>query len=361
MAAQEPLVKLAESISKLSQSAEGLGGIQLDVPRRSLDLYWKGAMPDAVREQITGMARADNLAINIGSAKYSKAELIKISRSVAQNRGSYPGFVFARPSVDGSGIVVGLTSVENVGRLRFPDDTKVVKSGEFVPTFSRAADTPPWWAGAVIRGSVLCSSGFAAFRDKTVGIITAKHCGPAETTYFAGALGSPSANLVIGKAEDPKHHGGVDVMDAVWINTPALASPVIYDGGVGGTEFSKHVVGKHGVYPGMLLCVSGAFTGANCGMIVRQIDQITALSEGVAVASPDDPNQVSVGTGDSGGPVFTLWNNPAEVTAAGMVIGGQNGVPCTGPGAACLNEMWFIDIPNLELFLNVSIATQPPS
>ena len=45
MAAQEPLVKLAESISKLSQSAEGLGGIQLDVPRRSFTPIGRARCP----------------------------------------------------------------------------------------------------------------------------------------------------------------------------------------------------------------------------------------------------------------------------------------------------------------------------
>ena len=160
---------------------------------------------------------------------------------------------------------MGVNFVENVGRLRFPDDTKVVKSGEFVPTFSRAADTPPWWAGAVIGGSVFAATDLLLSETKRLELSRQNTAVLRRQPILLGHWVARQRTLLLGKPKTPNITAVSDVMDAVWINTPALASPVIYDGGVGGTEFSKHVVGKHGVYPGMLLCVSGAFTGANCG------------------------------------------------------------------------------------------------
>lgn len=52
MAAQAPLVTAAEHIKKLDPTGTGLGGIRLQGDKHTLEVWWKGDPPEAVRKEI---------------------------------------------------------------------------------------------------------------------------------------------------------------------------------------------------------------------------------------------------------------------------------------------------------------------
>src|SRR5262249_54471515 len=111
MAAQAPLAAAAERIQDLDPKGVALGGIELDVEKHTLNLWWKGDPPAAVRKEIEHGQRV-GIRINLRPALYSQRELIDVARSVIVNAKEYPGIVSVGPLADGSGLEVGVTDVE---------------------------------------------------------------------------------------------------------------------------------------------------------------------------------------------------------------------------------------------------------
>jgi hypothetical protein len=52
MRAQQPLVDAAQAITALDPKRDGLGGLRLQAEKNTVELYWKGEVPDRVREEI---------------------------------------------------------------------------------------------------------------------------------------------------------------------------------------------------------------------------------------------------------------------------------------------------------------------
>jgi len=367
MAAQIPLVAVAERLRNSAGSSDSLGGIRIDVENKTVELWWKGSLGESQRA-IVEKAKRQGIKLNVGVSKYSQSELLAAIQKYLGGRPSVPKeLAYLAPRVNGSGVDVGITSEFDVRQLDLGVDTITVNASP-IEAQSRAADTPPWWGGAAISGvgtGRVCSSGFAVNwgwsiqRAAGTGLLTANHCAPGGGVVFNNGAGSP-----IGIAT-PRPTGQSVVLDSLLIVTPAGSSAAIYDGGVGTGEFAKPVVGRSSVFPGMSVCHSGAFSGVVCGLVVSTIKAQAfvgfGFSQSIAIATPTPFRRPFPVTrvGDSGGPVFTLAADPSMVNAAGVLVGSLF-LDCRPPTSVfrCQQSVAFVDLDDVIIFHNVSLMTQ---
>jgi len=319
MAAQAPLVAVAERLANLDQHGTGLAGIQLNVQQRAVVVWWKGDVPAGLRDEMARQRSDEGVSIELRPAKYSQRELKDAVQTVAANRDAYPGFTRVGPLVDGSGLEVGLTDISRAGALKFPVDTKVVLAPPIVAK-SRANDSPPWWAGGVTIAAGATesfSTGFAVYRlvwgflwIESTGILTADHCFTGGQVVFNNGVG-----VSIGTAEPTPAGPLARRTGSLYIVTNSQGRT--FDGGVGVGEFSKPVIGFVQAFPGTFVCTSGAASGAHCNISVNSINNVVvlfpigAVVEGVTLAN-ELSGSVATADGDSGGPVFTLDTNSSN-------------------------------------------------
>ncbi len=55
--AQQPLMDAATAITGLDPKRDGLGGVRLQVEQGTLEVYWKGDLPEAVKAEIQRQER----------------------------------------------------------------------------------------------------------------------------------------------------------------------------------------------------------------------------------------------------------------------------------------------------------------
>jgi hypothetical protein len=130
----------------------------------------------------------------------------------------------------------------------------------------------------------------------------------------------------------------------------------IYDGALGAPEFSKNVVGNPGYMQGALVCTSGAVMRAVCGdRIVARLswtstnafNGVSYVSHGYEVANID--SQPTSANGDSGGPVFSIFNggSSGEVLARGIIsaapTNAETRCPTSLSGHHCFNVVYAVD------------------
>lgn len=122
------------------------------------------------------------------------------------------------------------------------------------------------------------------------------------------------------------------------------------DGGVNSTT-SELIVGKTTSSRGLYICTSGSFTGTNCDIRVIDYPYIYSLRgfEQYSISGVRAwrvrSDLISVGTGDSGGPVLENAPTPRQVKAVGMISGGQSEVPCPSGtlSGKCFNTLLYVD------------------
>ncbi|MCI4066978.1 S1 family peptidase [Micromonospora sp. R77] len=355
MAAQEPLVDLATRITALDPDGKGLGGIRLRVADRAVDLWWKGDVPPEVKEEIN-RAVDGGIRVELGGSAYTQRELVDVTEALPDRWKEFPGMVDVSPAVDGSGLLVGVAKDVDTTGWDFGVPATVVRS-EQVQQTSRQNDSPPWWGGAALRTpSGSCSTGFAVVRrtlwwETSRGVLTAEHCAPGGGV----AVTDPTGEL-IGRAEPAPARR---LSDSLYV--PTRSGNRIYDGGVGVGEFSKPVVGAVGNFPGQFVCTSGAFSGVHCNIVTTRINALFFLSGGSFVSSGALGTQIdgraAAGSGDSGGPVFTLTGGFSQTRAAGLIVGGLAPVGCGQFGSGCFNQVAFVDIGFVLLATESSILT----
>jgi hypothetical protein len=364
MAAQAPLLLAAQIIKNLDPTGAGLGGIQLQVDKGTIHVWWKGRVPTAVRKVITREQRSKGIKIVLEPSQHSQRELAEAARSIMSKEIAFPGVIGAGPLVDGSGLAITVTDSSKVSSLKFPFPVHFVSRTEFVPLWGgRGADIPPNFAGAVtqaVGSGKLCSTGFS-MKKKTgwpQTILTAEHCSCGGDIDFNNGAGNR-----MGHAEPAR--GKELYTDSLLIDTLA-AAPATYDGGVGAGEFAKSVVGVQSNFVGMFICTSGSATGVHCNIMIDQVNQefkfgicttTQPFTEGVSFAH-EVSGAVATGTGDSGGPVFTLAKDPSTVNAAGMMFGGFNPTNCQKFGTTCFNGVVFNDIDSLQAAYNAGVIVK---
>jgi len=384
MQRQDVLLRAAERIrGKAAGGADtGLSGITIDPDKGALQLFWRGALPAAVSEAVSG-ARAQGVAVSVRQAPYTERQLLaEIDRMAAANAAAAKGSRYdlqLAPKPDGSGIWAGVSglaagaSATVARRLAAALGTPVALEVEAAGTFAfshRWYDTTPYWGGAYIeRGATACSDAFGVTGNNGAAtyLLTAAHCG--EGTWQSGGVSDPSipgsvfhvtygSTIPAGRA--PQH-------DAQLILTPGGAGNGVYWGAsinpptslgsnsgvtIGSTE--NNVVGA-------FVCNSGSYSGTICNIRIELakvtfsfdqpengVQHMNNMSLGVKQLDSSGITAAN-GNGDSGGPILSVVSNRGRAygVISGMYTGGGWDAPCVGyrpSGRRCSRSVWFGDI-----------------
>jgi hypothetical protein len=357
-----------------TDKTSGYGNVAVDVTTNSVTLYWKGQPPSIVDATVKDL-RGQRIAVSVVPARYSKAELDAKADLVTQDAlpatGARVVTVAHRP--DSSGVEVGVTGgpstaagpgslAAGLPHVRQAQSTGgvTVVAADPPSLFSREADTPPFWAGALIlNGTGACSTGFGVVdpRFSQQYILTAAHCGPRGQVWTTGG------GITVGTASFPSLPN-----DTLFIAATAAGrfydGPGIFQAG----QFSKPVHGLTFDTVGDFVCISGMSTGAVCNARVdnTNIQQCDRLLGCVHLnGAKSTVNQVVAGQGDSGGPIFSLTDNDTAGVARGLVHGsyGQK-LSCpdplfgkfgfTSPTRVCSTGLTFSELADtLPTFMNL--------
>src|SRR6266545_6344833 len=191
-AEQEVLDRAAARVRAAAGAGSGYAGLRVDVIGHTLTVYWKG-QPTAALTRTIAAVRTDRLHVTVVPARYAKAELDAQVASIASDAftGNGDRVISIAALADGSGIRVGVQRAAGpraalAGGLphlqqAVRTDAVTVFEQQPAPTFSREADSPPHWAGALLflgQFGRACSSGFAVQdRGGQPFILSAAHCG----------------------------------------------------------------------------------------------------------------------------------------------------------------------------------------
>jgi hypothetical protein len=342
MRAQIPLDAAATQIqnaaAKLGARHDGFFETAVDDHRRSLTVYWRGAVPRHIGHLIRSLA-SPRVHITVVATTYDLAQLTE-----ALGKASHlPGFVSGAPLNDGSGISVMLAA--NAPAVSFPRAgvpvrvARIPRRGRFMftcapgfagvtepalPAPSRCDDrSPGFWGGDVILNNtagVACSTAFGVHNSAGgLYMVTAAHCSvtvddtpPVNGITFTNGDGTQTMGTSV---DVPGPH------DAALI--PTSSGDRYYDGnGIenGDTHNTKLVIGQGATSRNDMLCESGSFGGVQCGLRVTDINAMESdghlTFSGVAYASGP-----FVIPGDSGGPWFALGSQSGTVSARGVTSG----------------------------------------
>ncbi|MFC4534149.1 hypothetical protein [Sphaerisporangium dianthi] len=367
---QTPMLALADAL-EASGGGEGSGfaGVELDVPGGIVHLYWKGAAPDATSAVAAKAPRG--VRVRIHSAAHSAAELRERAEEIIRSRGLSAGGDVHRvtPLADGSGLELGVTTTGPAAGKASADPLVVSTEAEQPPTpyDGRWGGASPFEGGIQING---CSASFGGLTSPAgpdwvypAKLITAAHCFSVGDEVRTGSTWT-SGPVVIGHVEavNPALDSALIAVDP-----GKFVTGWMWDGGVlDGSEFTKPVVGTSAARNGSLVCASGASSGVHCDIKITKtgstLDWGDHVSRAVSIGDQMQ-GQLAAGSGDSGGPVFTLTDNFESVLAAGVIIGGDDRRPatCTYLSSRCSTRLFFTDFRTVRSYWGISwMAGQGP-
>ncbi|MEH1026733.1 hypothetical protein ACWD6L_27395 [Micromonospora profundi] len=317
MRRQHPLVEAAKAI-RIEVERRGYASQYASIVLRDtdhVDLYWKGAVPAAVRRVVN--KASETAPVQVHSAAYSIAELRNASRQIEANWRGEPEDLYAiKAQPDGSGLIVSAAASATADRAAsLPDvgvSLTIVDEGPIKQTIDRGTDIPPWAGGARIvnayRGNGSCTSGFGVRNSAGAQyILTAAHCGIPGDRFQSGT------GALIGYMGPWQH-----VHDVALVPT-SRADAYIYSGCYNCGD-SRPVGRWEHTFVGEYLCQSGQATARDtgdelCDLIVRGFH---TDGRGAVEAQQRSGLQGSR-PGDSGGPVYSIHENQA--IAKGTTIG----------------------------------------
>jgi hypothetical protein len=335
--AQEPLVAAATAIAGHDPERQALGGLRLEVKRGAVEVYWKGKVPEAVREEIA--KQTDNgVTVVLRPAKYSGSELDTAVKTIIEERERYPGLAVVGPRPEADGLVGYFSDPKAATEYRFPVPVTIEAAPDGTIPLTRNNDTPPFWGGAaaVSGAGGGCTTGFAVAQrvfgiEISRGVLSAGHCDPGGGTTWTTPTGR-----TIGRAG-----GRIFPSDSIYIR--ASSSGRFYTGGVT-SNTSKQVVGPTPNFPGQFVCTEGASTGEHCfvmNFLVGAAAIVAGLPAFGVTLAVNITGAIAGGNGDSGGPVV-VSANPFVGLAAGLISFGIGGSPC--PVGTCSPVVGYIDI-----------------
>jgi hypothetical protein len=288
----------------------GYAGIVAAPATRRLTVYWKGAVPQAVRN----LAGRLGVPVTFTSARFTERELL----AEAKRLGGDAQVLAIGPKVDGSGlhITVSEPSALRSGLLSTARVPLQVSTKGRPQLASRQNDSMPYYGGARYTNMTTgagCTTGWGLFIPGEIQnpMLTAGHCGnDGEGAMDGGANPAVDTMGVI--------FGDNDNRDTMIIDTPSDHS--IYTG----PNNSNSIIGVFGVesdFVGNLVCDSGATTGEQCGIEVTEVNG-TFLGFTPMVTAEEKSGACVIDSGDSGAPVFTYNSTFAFVRGRGTVTGG---------------------------------------
>ena len=183
-------------------------------------------------------------------------------------------------------------------------------------TFSRRADTSPFWGGSSIKsGGGVCSSGFIVQRGGQRFMVTAGHC------FAVGANATTTdGNLSVGNVTQrgPFLPWPFQSFDMELIAGASYGASIF----VGGTNSStgRHVNGAGDPVVGFTqYCRSGQTSGEQCGQTVQSVDAQVCTQTGCKSPVISYTGPVSQ-PGDSGAPFYVYSADSSNVFIRGLNV-----------------------------------------
>lgn len=354
---QAQLDALADQITGTSgtesQHTGGYAGVVVHPEAGELALYWKGAIPQNVKD-VQASAAAKGLKVTVTAAAHSAQELeaardalegaVK-GKDAATEPAAAWNSIAALP--DGSGLFIAYNSptsqpapsakaqAHTIGPQRITSASaadfatraqalagvpvQAAAAPESEDTYSRGDDSSPFWAGAQLftPNGLFCSSGFAGSQGGDAGVIlTASHCGTSGT--FTTGMGN-----IEGWAGD----SSLDY-DTTFVHLNGNAGNQFYDGAWNDPNgYHKHVASWGLNHAGDYVCTSGAMSGVHCNILVKYAG-VDAIIGGITrhnVVHAMQTNSWDMGSaqGDSGGPVIASPDGSYgnDMQARGLISG----------------------------------------
>ncbi|MER5700443.1 cellulose binding domain-containing protein [Micromonospora sp. NPDC002296] len=318
MVAQIPLVDAATGLRAAVERGPSRGYAGVGLVGDHVTLWWKGKLPADVASAVAVARRI--APVEVTHAAYAKTELAAAATRIAAVVDGDPGDAAhdVRLRTDGSGLEIVVDDAdEALPELpRTGVRTTVVERDRLVPR-SREDDAAPWSGGARIwnDSGAGCTVGFGV-REVAAGtnhLLSAGHCGA------IGAQWSDGQGEPIGV----QTHKNAD-HDTMLIGTPS-AGGWIYVGG--SNDYARaRVVGWTEVFPGQILCQSGATSAGVIGGPICDLEvQFHYTDREDLVEATQLDGDESARSGDSGGPVYA-------VNADGTVLAAGTTTRSAGPG-----------------------------
>ncbi|MFF0298213.1 hypothetical protein ACFYST_32100 [Kitasatospora sp. NPDC004614] len=394
---QYQLDALADRITgKSGTEAEHTGGYAGAVVKAKdgeLALYWKGAVPQSVKDAQKDAA-AQGLKVSVTQSSYSAKELEDARRRLegaVKGKDATTEPVAAWNSIavlsNGTGLYISYNSptsqtlanpspsevpaqrVTTVSAQEFATHAQALagvpvqaaEGPEGTDTYSRHDDSSAFWAGAELNtpGHQFCTSGFAGSHGGSDVVLTASHCGTSGTfTTGTGNIEGWAQSSDLG-------------FDTTFITLNGSAGNQFYDGAWNDPNgYHKHVASWGLNHDGDYVCTSGAMSGVKCNIQVRyagvdsNIGGITRHN--VVQAMRTNTGDHAAAQGDSGGPVVTspdgTYGN--DMQARGLISGswGQYvACPTWGVGIAmettCYEGVQFIGMSAIVNTLGFTLYT----
>lgn len=331
MAAELPFADAADRVEKAvaRSGADGLSGVGLE--NRKLVVWWKGAVPAEVSQEIS---RA-SVPVEVRAAAHSRRELESAAEVVsAQMRADAKSPIHTvMVPIDGSRVIAAADRADAaVNTLAAGVPVEVVVRERIHPMAGPATRYNDGWAGNNPApfsggGAILnednrrrCTAGFGV--QDIAGaqfLLTAGHCGRVNGAWTNG---NRSRSVGTVRHENVGH-------DLMLIATSA--DNWMWDGGAETNNFTKRVDGWAEARPGFAVCHSGSTSGAVCNFtnsnnFVYQYCHNDMYNNWECyndlVLADYGSGGIGSREGDSGGPVFTLVGSNA-VRAVGIVSGGN--------------------------------------
>jgi hypothetical protein len=367
MKKQVAVDKAADRIAAIpgGDVSSGLGGIVVDPAHSAVKVFWHGQQPLPLRRQIAA-ERATGISVTVAAARYTNKQLTEQAERLMALRGDDKQLSAVGPAPDGSGLNIGVRDVSlTSARTRAQSLAHGIGIGvqlhvraRITPVAdTRQADTPPYWGGAqlITPTGGGCTSGFGVrgWNGAATYILTARHCGVG--TFDTGDGRTVGRSIVTRWGHDAQ-------LILTW------AGSVVYDGDSidGSNQFSKRVQGASKNHVGDYVCESGAYSGAICDIKVTDIGQTITL-EGHKISdvvqAEQQGHQAAAGSGDSGGPVFSLTDDFSADIGRGTHSSHDEStnVPCKGVPTSndrtCGWRVYFPDIMAEMNDLGVNINT----
>jgi len=190
------------------------------------------------------------------------------------------------------------------------------QDGAIRDSFSRRADTSPFWGGSSIKsGGSVCSSGFIVQRGGQRFMVTAGHC------FAVGANATTTdGNLSVGNVTQrgPFLPWPLQSFDMELIAGASYGSSIF----VGGTNSStgKHVNGAGDPVVGFTqYCRSGQTSGEQCGQTVQSVNAQVCTQTGCKSPVISYTGPVSQ-PGDSGAPFYVYSADSSNVFIRGINV-----------------------------------------
>lgn len=359
----EEMNELASALSEQYSSHPQFSSVEVTRDRTQVIVYWNGEVDPGVDELISA---APGVAAVIEQTPYHPGDLREAARRLVE---SHDEIGSAAALHDGSGIRVSLDVISSQARRSTSGTQDQIRREVPYPlTFddqaptrafdnTRLSDISFHFGGARITsfntGSG-CTSGFSVAKNDDPGVrglMFAAHCGAVGEQWVTfDRTVTPIQPYLFGTTSTR------DTLNDGAIMTSSFAQPYMWTAAYNSTVYSK-INGQTTSYVGQELCLSGSYSGLNCGNIVASTTELYNLGGDLTsvfgLRTTNINGAPAAGNGDSGGPGYTIVSTStgSQRLAVGIISAIPNpspttcqGVPGAENGRKCSPTVWLTSV-----------------